>query len=169
MGDAPDSPGPLATGLSSELKPRAIDAAMKKVADWQVAVAEPHFNKQWTFAALYDGLLAASKTTGDSKYHDAVLHFAERSEWTLLNNRFPHADDQAFGQAYLDLYHGDRKPVRMADTKAIMDRLIVRRTIRTSCSGGGAMRSSCRRPCCCACMRSRMTASISTTWTTSGG
>ncbi len=46
VGDAPDSPGPLATGLSSELKPRAIDAAMKKVADWQVAVAEPHFNKQ---------------------------------------------------------------------------------------------------------------------------
>jgi unsaturated rhamnogalacturonyl hydrolase len=126
VGDAPDNPGPLATGLSAELKPKAIDAAMKKVADWEVAVAEPHFNKQWTFAALYDGLLAASKTTGDSKYHDAVLHFAERSNWTLLNDRFPHADDQAFGQAYLDLYLEDKKPVRMADTKAIMDRLIVR-------------------------------------------
>jgi unsaturated rhamnogalacturonyl hydrolase len=126
VGDAPDNPGPLATGLSSELRPKAIDAAMKKVADWQVGVAEPHFNKQWTFAALYDGLIAASKTTGDSKYRDAVLHFAERSDWTLLNNRFPHADDQAFGQAYLDLYLADPKPVRMADTKAIMDRLIVR-------------------------------------------
>jgi unsaturated rhamnogalacturonyl hydrolase len=126
VGDAPDNPGPLATGLSVELKPKAIDAAMKKVADWQVVVAEPHFNKQWTFAALYDGLLAASKTTGDTKYHDAVLHFAERSDWTLLNNRFPHADDQAFGQAYLDFYREDQKPVRMADTKAIMDRLIVR-------------------------------------------
>jgi unsaturated rhamnogalacturonyl hydrolase len=126
VGDAPDNPGPLAIGLSSELKPKAINAAMKKVADWQVAVAEPHFNKQWTFAALYDGLLAASKTTGDPKYSDAVLHFAERSDWTLLNNRFPHADDQAFGQAYLDLYLADPMPVRMADTKAIMDRLIVR-------------------------------------------
>src|ERR1700727_2703893 len=101
VGDSPDDPGPLATGLSAELKPKAIDAAMKKVADWQVAVAEAHFNKQWTFAALYDGLLAASKTTGDPKYHHAVLHFAERSDWTLLNNRFPHADDQAFGQAYV--------------------------------------------------------------------
>src|SRR5580700_11273973 len=124
-GDAPDDPGPLATGLSSEIKPKAIAAAMKKVADWQVAYAEPSFNKQWTFAALYDGLLAASKATGDPKYHDAVLHFAERSDWTLLNERFPHADDQAFGQAYLDLYLEDRKPVRMADTKAIMDRLVV--------------------------------------------
>jgi len=125
VGDSPDDPGPVATGLSAELKPKAIDAAMKKVADWQVAVAEPHFNKQWTFAALYDGLLAASKTTGDPKYHDAVLHFAERSDWTLLNDRFPHADDQAFGQAYLDLYREDPQPVRMADTRAIMDRLIV--------------------------------------------
>jgi unsaturated rhamnogalacturonyl hydrolase len=126
VGDAPDNPGPLATDLSAELKPKAIDAAMKKVGDWQVTVAEPHFNKQWTFAALYDGLLAASKTTGDPKYHDAVLHFAERSNWTLLNNRFPHADDQAFGQAYLDLYRENPKPERLADTKAIMDRLIVR-------------------------------------------
>jgi rhamnogalacturonyl hydrolase YesR len=125
-GDAPDDPGPLAMGLSAELKPRAIDAAMKKVADWQVAYAEADFNKQWTFAALYDGLIAASKTTGDAKYRDAVQRFAEQSDWTLLDTRFPHADDQALGQAYLDLYREDQKPVRMADTKAIMDRLIVR-------------------------------------------
>ncbi len=109
VGDEPDDPGPLATDLSSELKPKAIDAAMKKVGDWQVKVAEPNFNKQWTFAALYDGLLAASKTSGDPMYHDAVLHFAERSNWTLLNDRFPHADDQAFGQAYLDLYLEDKQ------------------------------------------------------------
>jgi unsaturated rhamnogalacturonyl hydrolase len=125
-GDAPDNPGPLATGLSAELKPKAIVAAMKKVADWQVAVAEPNFNKQWTFAALYDGLLAASKTTNDPKYRDAVLHLAERSDWTLLDARFPHADDQALGQAYLDLYRMDKQPVRLANTKEIMDRLIVR-------------------------------------------
>ena len=88
-GDQPDNPGPLATDLSPEIKSKAITAAMKKVADWQVAYAEPKFNKQWTFAALYDGLLAASKTTGDPKYRDAVLHLAERSDWTLLDNRFP--------------------------------------------------------------------------------
>jgi unsaturated rhamnogalacturonyl hydrolase len=125
-GDAPDNPGPLATDLSSELKPKAIVAVMKKVADWQVVAAEPHFNQQWTFAALYDGLLAASKTTGDQKYSDAVQHLAERSDWKLLDARFPHADDQALGQAYLDLYLQNRQPVRMANTKEILDRLIVR-------------------------------------------
>jgi unsaturated rhamnogalacturonyl hydrolase len=129
VGDAPDDPGPLASGLSSAssaLKPKAIDAAMKKVADWQLKVAEADFNKQWTFAALYDGLLAASKATGDPKYRDAVAHFAERSDWTLLDTRFPHADDQALGQAYLDLYRFDPQAIRLADTKATMDRLIVR-------------------------------------------
>ncbi len=63
-GDAPDDPGPLATDISSELKPQAIQAVVKKVAAWQVKVAEPTFNRLWTYAALYDGLLAASKTTG---------------------------------------------------------------------------------------------------------
>lgn len=125
-GDAPDDPGPLATNLSSAIKPKAISAAMKKVADWELTVAEPSFNQQWTFAALYDGLLAASSTTHDAKYRNAVLHMAEGFDWKLLDNRFPHADDQALGQAYLDLYRADRKPVRLANTKAIMDRLVVR-------------------------------------------
>jgi rhamnogalacturonyl hydrolase YesR len=125
-GDAPDDPGPLATNLSPAIKPKAISAAMKKVANWELTVAEPSFNQEWTFAALYDGLLAASATTHDAKYRNAVLHMAEHFDWQLLDKRFPHADDQALGQAYLDLYMADRKPERMANTKAIMDRLVVR-------------------------------------------
>ena len=142
-GDALDNPGPLATGLSSEIKPKAIAAAMKKVADWQVAYAEPNFNKQWTFAALYDGLLAASKATGNPKYRDAVLHFSEQSDWTLLDNRFPHADDQALGKAYMELYLDDpkasRQPVRMANTKEILDRLVVRPDDPDLCAGMGCL------------------------------
>jgi unsaturated rhamnogalacturonyl hydrolase len=129
-GDSLDNPGPLATDLSPEIKPKAIAAAIKKVADWQVPYAEPSFNKLWTFAALYDGLLAASEATGDQKYRDAVLRFSEQSNWTLIDDRFPHADDQALGKAYMYLYLADpkasRKPVRMANTKEIMDRLVVR-------------------------------------------
>ncbi|HEY4380041.1 MAG TPA: glycoside hydrolase family 88 protein [Acidobacteriaceae bacterium] len=130
VGDAPDDPGPLAHDLSAALKSADIRAAMKKVGDWQRGVAQPKFNRQWTFAALYDGLLAASATTGDPSYRDAVLKFAEQQHWKLLNDRFPHADDMALGQAYLDLYLADpparRKRERIADTKAILDKLIVR-------------------------------------------
>ena len=130
VGDAPDDPGPLAHGLSPKLKSPAIRDAMKKVADWQLRVAEPKFNSQWTFAALYDGFLAASATTGDPAYRDAVFHYAEQQQWKLIGNRFPHADDMALAKAYLEIYlsepPAERKPEQIADTKAILDRLIAR-------------------------------------------
>lgn len=125
-GDAPDDPGSLATDLSPALTHAAIRKAMRKVADWQLARAEPKFNQQWTYAALYDGLLAASETTGDARYHDAVLGMAQRFDWELLDARFPHADDMALGQSYLDLYLEKRDPARLAGVKAVMDKLIVR-------------------------------------------
>jgi unsaturated rhamnogalacturonyl hydrolase len=126
-GDSPDDPGALATDLSPVITHADVRKVAKKVADWQLARAEPVFNQQWTFAALYDGLLAASKTTGDARYHDAVVKMAQGFDWKLLDARFPDADDMALGQAYLDLYLERRDAVRAADTKAILDRLVVRR------------------------------------------
>ena len=124
-GDAPSDPGSLAN-LSGKLDPKDIQAAMRKVGDWQLAYAEAKFNQQWTYAALYDGLLAASHDTVDPKYASAVERFATRSDWQLLDERFPHADDEALGQAYLDLYKEKPDPVRIAATKAILDRLVAR-------------------------------------------
>ena len=97
-------PGPLATDVSPKLTHAAIRHAATKVADWQLAQSESKFNQQWTFAALYDGLLAASKLTGDAKYHDAMVKMGDKFDWKLINNRFPHADDMALGQTYMDLY-----------------------------------------------------------------
>ncbi len=125
-GDSLDNPGPLATDLSPAITHAAVRQAAKKVADWQLAYATPKFNQQWTFAALYDGFLAASKTTGDPKYHDAMIKMAQGYDWKLLNARFPHADDMALGQTYMDLYLESHDPKRMADTKAILDQLVVR-------------------------------------------
>jgi rhamnogalacturonyl hydrolase YesR len=125
-GDQPDNPGPIATDLSSKLTSPAIRAAMKKVGDWQLRVGEANFNNEWTFAALYDGLLAASRTTGDPAYRNAVVKFAQAQDWKLANNRFPHADDMALGKAYTALYLEDPKAIRIADTKAILDQLVVR-------------------------------------------
>lgn len=126
VGDQPDNPGPLATDISPALTHAAIRKAAQKVADWQLARAEATFNQQWTYAALYDGLLAASKTTGDPRYHDAMVRMGERFHWKLLNARFPHADDIALGKAYMDLYLDKRDPIRMEDTKATLDKLVVR-------------------------------------------
>ena len=125
-GDQPDNPGPIATDLSSKLTSPAIRVAMKKVGDWQLRVGEANFNNDWTFATLYDGLLAASKTTGDPIYRDAAAKFAQSQDWKLANRRFPHADDMALGKAYTELYREDPKAIRIADTKTILDQLVVR-------------------------------------------
>ncbi|KAI9231670.1 MAG: family 88 glycosyl hydrolase [Podila humilis] len=130
VGDAPDDPGPLAKDLSPKLERPAIRSAMEKVADWQLRVAEPKFNSQWTFAALYDGLIAASATTGNPAYRDAVKHYADQQHWTLIDNCFPKADDMALGKSYTELYLTEaaakQKPAQIANTKAILDRLLTR-------------------------------------------
>jgi unsaturated rhamnogalacturonyl hydrolase len=55
-----------------------------------------------------------------------VVKMAEQFAWKLREARFPHADDLALGQAYMDLYLEKHEPMRMANTRAILDRLIVR-------------------------------------------
>ena len=124
-GDQPDNPGPPAKDLSPKLKRGAIVKAMKKVADWQLRDSLGRYDIDWTYAALYDGLLAASRTTGDERYHDAVLTVAEENHWAL-GPRFAHADDEAIGLTYLTLYAEDRKPERLAPVREGMDRLVAR-------------------------------------------
>ena len=124
-GDQPDDPGPLATDLSPGLKRPEILKAMKKVADWQLQHSEGRYNIQWTFAALYDGFLAASKTTGDNRYRDRVLQIASDNHWEF-GPRFAHADDEAIGLTYLTLYADDPKLDEIAPTRDGMDKLLAR-------------------------------------------
>ncbi len=124
-GDQPDDPGPLARDLSPRLKRSAILKAIKTVADWQLKHAESHYNIQWTFAALYDGMLAASKATGDTRYHDRVLEVAEQNHWNL-GPRFGHADDQAIGLTYLNVYAEDPKSERIEPMHEQMNKLLLR-------------------------------------------
>ena len=124
-GDQPDDPGPLAKDLSPKLKRSAILKAMKKVADWQLQHAEGRYNIQWTYAALYDGLLAASKTTVDARYHDRVLQVANENQWSF-GPRFAHADDEAIGLTYLALDAESHKSDELAPTRDGMDKLLAR-------------------------------------------
>ena len=48
FGDAPVDAGPLASDVSPELTPAAIDKVLRKVADWQLARAQPYFSRIWT-------------------------------------------------------------------------------------------------------------------------
>jgi unsaturated rhamnogalacturonyl hydrolase len=101
VGDSPEvASGPA--NLRPDLNRAAVHAAMRKVADWQLERVRPYFSTDWTFAALYDGFMAASETLKDSKYTEAMLEMANRLEWKL-GKRPEHADDVAVGQVYLEL------------------------------------------------------------------
>jgi unsaturated rhamnogalacturonyl hydrolase len=120
-----DDPGPVATNLSPRLKRRDILRAMKKVADWQLREAEGKYNIQWTYAALYDGFLAASIATGDQRYRDRVLQVAEQNHWSL-GPRFAHADNEAIGLTYLSFYAEKLDPQMLAPTRDGMNKVIAR-------------------------------------------
>lgn len=124
-GDQLDDPGPLAKDLSARMKREAILKAMKKVADWQLRHAEGNYNIQWTYAALYDGFLAASKITGDERYRDRVEQVANENHWSL-GPRFAHADDEAIGLSYLTLYAQSHKSGELIPTRDAMDKLLAR-------------------------------------------
>jgi unsaturated rhamnogalacturonyl hydrolase len=113
-GDIASDPGPIDTSLSPNLTRADVRKVMKKVADWSLEHQQPHFTQDWTSAPLYTGLLEASKTLGDKRYHDAVLAAAEKFNWQLLPGRYDHADDEAIGQAYEALYEENRDPMRIA-------------------------------------------------------
>ncbi len=123
VGDAPPDPGPLASNLSPALKPAAIQAAMRKVADWQSARVANTPSQDWTFATLYAGLISASGTLKDPRYSDVVLKVAEHYRWTL-GPRKTHADDQAIGQAYLALYRQTHAPERIQPLRAQFDEVM---------------------------------------------
>ena len=124
-GSEPDDPGPLASNLSANLKRRDVLRVMKKVADWQLRESEGKYNIQWTYAALYDGFLAASKNTGDQRYRDRVLQVAEENHWSL-GPRVGHADDEAIGLTYLAFYAENLDAQRIAPTRDGMNIVLAR-------------------------------------------
>lgn len=121
MGDSRE-PGPVAN-LSPKLTPTAIHAAMRKVADWQLERSASGFNLDWTFAALYTGFMAASRSLGDPKYENAMLEMGKRFQWQL-GPRLAHADDHAVGQTYLEIYLKYRDPAMIAPLQTRFDQLM---------------------------------------------
>ena len=123
FGDQPDNPGPLAKDLSPVLKPTDVQKAMRKVADWQRSRIADEPSQDWTFAALYVGMLSASETLKDPRYHDLVLDVARHFAWTL-GPRKTHADDQAIGQSYLWLYREKPDAERIQPLRTQFDEIM---------------------------------------------
>jgi unsaturated rhamnogalacturonyl hydrolase len=122
FGDAPANPGPRAK-LSGTMKTTAVEAAMRKVADWELNWSRPYFDRIWTWSVLYSGFMASSETLHDPKYRDAMQDMAEKFNWSL-QSEVPNADDQSVGQTYLELAVSGPASERIAPTRKALDGLL---------------------------------------------
>jgi unsaturated rhamnogalacturonyl hydrolase len=120
VGDAPTDAPPLAKDLSPRFKRVDVSKALRRVADWQLERAKPHFDKDWTYAALYAGFMAVPRRVAGSRYQDAMLEMGRSFDWQL-GPRLGHADDEAIGQTYLQLYLEQHDPAMMAPTRQHFD------------------------------------------------
>jgi rhamnogalacturonyl hydrolase YesR len=77
---------------------------------------------EWIRAVFYLGVMATWRTTGDERYLQATLDWAQRNEW-LPGPRDRHADDHCIGQVYLELYDVDPQPSRIAGLRTTLGRL----------------------------------------------
>jgi rhamnogalacturonyl hydrolase YesR len=133
FGSDPDDPGPLAKDLSPTLTPTAVSAAIRKVADWQLAQTQPYFSvvdkarnldgRIWTFAVLYTGFMAAAQSLDEPKYRDAMEQMSKSYNWEL-RSKVPGGDDQVLGQTFLELYLLEKKPEQLDSTRTALDAVL---------------------------------------------
>jgi rhamnogalacturonyl hydrolase YesR len=120
VGDAPTFAPPLADDVSAKLTHRNVRRALRKVADWQLNRAEADFDQDWTYAALYAGFMAVPDAAGGKEYREAMVRMGKKFDWQP-GPRLAHADDQAIGQTYLDLYQRFHDPTMLAPIRTRMD------------------------------------------------
>lgn len=133
-------------GVSDEITPSAVLAAMKKAANWQLANPSPRAALDWIQGAGYAGMMALASISDDPKYHDAMMEMARQHEWkprdpadaavaaakrAAEQKREPkptdylyHADEHCVMQTYLELYLQHRDPKMLAPSKQRCDQIL---------------------------------------------
>lgn len=119
-GDAPLIAPPIARGISPALKRHNVVRAIRLVADWELNRATDSFNQDWTFATLYAGFMSVPDEAGGRAYRNEMLRMATKFGWQP-GPRLGHADDEAVGQTYLDLYLQLHDPSMMMPIRSNID------------------------------------------------
>jgi beta-galactosidase len=128
---------PAKLGTSSLFAiPSAVNVKefMTRVADWQLEnLPEPKMRPggdlawyehyDWTNAALYTGIMAHWQTTGEQKYLDHMIAFADEVNW-MPGKRLLHADDHVIGQVYAEIYLHDNTKANIAPFIATFDTIM---------------------------------------------
>lgn len=79
----------------------------------------------WTRAVYYEGLMALYSIDKKQAYYDYAVQWGEKHKWGFrTGNTTRNADNQCAGQTYIDLYMIDKKPERIAASKASVDNMV---------------------------------------------
>lgn len=109
--------------VGDELKPAAVLSIMEHVADWQLAHPSSHRPNDWTQAAGYTGFMALADISSSPRFFEAMYKMGEANEWKLAK-RLYHADDQAVGQTYIELFLKKPEPKMIAHIQANFDEIL---------------------------------------------
>src|SRR5690606_10451861 len=85
------------------------------------ATSSDDINYEWVRGVFYTGMLPTFEATGDQKYLDAAMAYAESRNWQLDIPNTRNADWQCVGQLYLELYLRDRNPRYIEAIKCNID------------------------------------------------
>ncbi len=107
--------------------PASVLKVMKRVGDWQLQSWKTdgfkHKKTDWTNGALYTGLFALGQTSGDEKYHQALIAIGNDVGWNTGSSRLL-ADDYCVGQTYSLLYMKYKDPKMIAPFKQQADSIV---------------------------------------------
>jgi rhamnogalacturonyl hydrolase YesR len=110
-------------GPSAELSPKPILATMKMAADWQLRQTPKPQTDDWTYGALYAGMMALSQISDVPTYHDAMVKMGRQHDWQPAR-RIYDADDYCICQTYLELFVQDHDPAMLGPTKERFDYIL---------------------------------------------
>ncbi|WP_323816287.1 glycoside hydrolase family 88 protein [Cellvibrio sp. NN19] len=114
----------ILSAQAAQPKKKEVIAIMTKVADWQIAHLRDDIGREhewdnrlnaWTYGALYVGMEKWAAMAPSDKYYQFLLNIAEENNWDLGIDKY-HADEQAVGQLYLELYRKYQKPEMLTKT-----------------------------------------------------
>lgn len=112
----------------NSLTPASVLSTMKKVADWQLEQQPRHATDDWTYGALYSGMMALADVSDSLKYHDAMMGMGRKHNWKPARRPY-HADDHCVSQTYIELYFRHRDQAMIAPTVERFDFILsTRRT-----------------------------------------
>jgi len=151
---------PTVTGLPAQ---SAVLASMRSANDWFmkkypdpgaiISTDKDRASNLWTRATYYEGLLAfynvETDATKKTSYYSYGTKWGDSHSWALYSTPATNADNQACGQAYIELYNigvalGDKQANRIAAIQAGIYSM-VKAHPRVPVDGGGSTPFTC--PC----------------------